>query len=167
MYNDSGMRSMTGVMLFLNSRLKLPSFLSSCFLSLITLHHRLVSMREILYVACGGALGAASRFILTSCLAPVAYVAGIPIAIFTVNVLGCFAAGVLLAISERANWFTGDIHRFLFPGVLGGFTTFSAFGIEALTLVRTQQIGTTIFYISLSVMCSLAAVWCGYTLFKN
>jgi CrcB protein len=124
-------------------------------------------MKEILYVALGGALGAMGRFAVSSALSPLSSIATIPLAIVGVNVLGCFFAGLLLGASEQFAWFTGDLRVFLFTGVLGGFTTFSAFGIEALTLFRAGHTVALVSYVGLSLIGSLAAVWCGYALAQS
>jgi CrcB protein len=88
-----------------------------------------------------------------------------PLATFCVNVLGCFVLGALAGLGERYFVFTAEVRLFLFTGMLGGFTTFSAFGAEGLNLIRRGDFGIAFTYSALSVLCGFAAVWVGMKLF--
>jgi CrcB protein len=83
-----------------------------------------------------------------------------------VNTVGCLAAGLLLGLTERFNFFSSDARVFLFAGVLGGFTTFSAFGVETLTLLRSGSWGSAIAYVCLSVGLGIVAVVTGFVSVK-
>ncbi|MDJ0824428.1 MAG: fluoride efflux transporter CrcB [Rhodobacter sp.] len=109
-------------------------------------------------VALGGALGASARY-----LAGVAAVRimghGFPWGTLAVNVLGSFLIGVLvvlLAHLSATRW-----APFLMTGVLGGFTTFSAFSLDALTLYERGQVGLAGAYVAGSVALSLAGIALG------
>lgn len=111
-----------------------------------------------IYVALGGAIGAALRFLLGVMLfrpgAP-----GLPVAVLSANVIGSFLIGaivVYLGLRGGNHW-----TPFLVTGVLGGFTTFSAFSLEALTLFERGALGQAALYVVLSVVLSLAAVVLG------
>ena len=103
-------------------------------------------------VALGGAIGAALRY-LTTLLWPA------PWSVMAINIAGSFAIGVLavpLLLSERG---THGLAPFLITGVLGGFTTFSAFSLDALRLVDGGRFGAALLYVGGSVGLSLLA--CG------
>ncbi len=103
----------------------------------------------LLYVAIGGALGAALRY-LTTLMVP------FPIGTLTVNVVGSFAMGVLFVLL----WDKG-LERWqplLMTGLLGGFTTFSAFSLDTLRLWDDGQGGMALAYVLASVILSLGGL---------
>ncbi|WP_282603652.1 fluoride efflux transporter CrcB [Paracoccus sp. PARArs4] len=114
-------------------------------------------MNPYLQVAIGGATGAVMRFAVTR-LMPW-HGPHFPVATLTVNVLGSLAMGVLAA--SLAHRFGNQFAPMLLTGLLGGFTTFSAFSLDALTLYeRGQHLGAAI-YVLASVTLSLVAVIAG------
>jgi CrcB protein len=115
-------------------------------------------MSALPYVALGGALGASLRFLLGHALAR----DGFPVAILTCNVLGSFLMGlaaVLLARHGLPHW-----QPFLLSGLLGGFTTFSAFSLETMTMIERGATGQAALYVSASVGLSLLALTGGLAL---
>ncbi len=122
---------------------------------------------DIIIVAFGGGLGAILRFIVSSIFTPASVSSGFPIATLCVNICGCFVAGLLLGLSERFEFLTHPLRLFLFTGILGGFTTFSAFGVETLSLVRKEAWGSAISYVIASVCIGLVAVWLGWLLSRE
>ena len=118
-------------------------------------------MNGILLVALGGALGSVARFKLSGLVLHYAIDWRFPIGTFVVNVLGCLVAGILAALAERHEFFTADTRLLLFTGVLGGFTTFSAFGLETMFLLKRGEWLVAGSNIVLSVMLGLAALWFG------
>lgn len=118
-------------------------------------------MKGILLVALGGALGSVARFKLSGLVLHYAIDWRFPIGTFVVNVLGCLVAGILAAIAERNEFFTTDTRLLLFTGVLGGFTTFSAFGLETMFLLKRGEWLVAGSNIVLSVVLGLAALWFG------
>lgn len=116
---------------------------------------------QIFLVGLGGGLGAIARDKLSSLILHHVSYGRFPLATFVVNVLGCFVAGFLSGLIERQEWFTLEIRIFLMTGVLGGFTTFSAFGVETIFLIRRGELLIAIVYMVLSLLCSLAGVWLG------
>src|SRR5205085_1315116 len=89
-----------------------------------------------------------------------------PFSTFCINVLGCFAIGALAALAEKQDFFSPDARLFLFTGLLGGFTTFSAFGLEGMFLLRRGEFLIALLYAALSVIVGFAAVWVGLKLFS-
>lgn len=118
-------------------------------------------MREFLLVALGGALGASGRFGV-NLLAPWSGL-GVPWGTLAINVLGSFAMGALFALSAENR----PVLLFAGVGVLGGFTTFSAFSIETVRLMQRGDIGTAALYAGLSLMASIGGAFAGYMLARS
>jgi fluoride exporter len=112
----------------------------------------------LIQVAAGGALGASARY-LTWVGATRLFGLGFPWGTLIVNVVGSFLMGVLIVmLAER------DAMRFapfLTVGLLGGFTTFSAFSLDAVTLVERGQVGAAAGYVGASVAVSITALMLG------
>jgi fluoride exporter len=121
-------------------------------------------MKQLLWVGIGGFLGSIARYKLGGFVLHRSEAWDFPLSTFTVNLLGCFLIGVLAALVERHDLFSQAMRLFLFTGVLGGFTTFSAFAYEGTFLVRRGLFGTGSIYASLSVFGGLTAVWFGMKL---
>lgn len=118
-------------------------------------------MKQVLLVGLGGCLGAIARYKLGGLVLHHTTDWRFPAGTFLVNVLGCLVAGVLAGLVERQEWFSPDTRLFLFTGLLGGFTTFSAFSLDAIFLVRRGHVGMAATYVGLSVLVGLAAFWLG------
>lgn len=116
---------------------------------------RRASWDVLAVVAAGGALGAAARY--GAGLAWPHHPGGFPWATLVVNVVGCVAIGVLAGLAPR--------HRlarpFLGTGVLGGFTTFSTYAVDARTLVDAGRPVAAATYVAGTLVAALAAVWLG------
>ncbi len=115
-------------------------------------------------VALGGAIGAALRY-LTNVSALRLFGTGFPVATLVVNVVGSFAMGVLVTVLARKGG--NHLAPFLMTGILGGFTTFSAFSLDALTLWERGQTLTAFTYVAASVILSLAAIAAGLALARS
>lgn len=89
-----------------------------------------------LLVAAGGAIGACLRYSVSLLWPMQAVVGRFPWATFAVNVLGCALAGLIYAWLQRAPEQREAWRLLLMVGVMGGFTTFSAFGLETFQLIR-------------------------------
>lgn len=116
-------------------------------------------MMAWLMVAFGGGIGACARYGLSGLFAPYTIGGKFPCATFSVNVLGCLIAGGLFAIVEKYHVLTPNLRLFLFTGVLGGFTTFSAFGIETFHLMRRGDYLIAGAYVLFSILCGLGALF--------
>jgi fluoride exporter len=107
------------------------------------------------WVAVGGALGSVLRFWLAGI---VGERAGAPWwGTLAVNVIGSFAIGLAAAWREQ-----DFVRNFVMVGVLGGFTTFSAFSLQTLELMRAGQMGMAAINVGLSLGVCLGAVWVGW-----
>src|SRR3954452_17644370 len=125
-------------------------------------HARGIYMKQVMLVALGGSFGAVTRFKLGGwVLHHYAMDWRFPAGTFVVNILGCFIAGVLSGLVERQHLFSADIRVLLFTGIMGGFTTFSAFGIESVTLLRRGETSVAIGYVVASVAVGLLLLWLG------
>lgn len=115
-------------------------------------------------VALGGAIGSVSRFTLYQLIAQPLSHWVFPIATFLINVVGCLLIGILAGVGERFEWLTTDLRLLLITGLLGGFTTFSAFGLETFALIRRDELMVALAYSVLSVLVGLIFVWLGHAL---
>jgi len=115
-------------------------------------------------VALGGAVGACLRY-LTSVGSMRMFGPGFPIGTVVVNVVGSFLMGVLVVVLAKK----GGEHMapLLMTGLLGGFTTFSAFSLDALTLWERGQGGLAFAYVAGSVILSLGAIAAGLFMARN
>lgn len=112
--------------------------------------------QTVFLVALGGAIGSVLRYLMVAAV-------GSPFGTLAVNALGSFAIGILFAgLGAREGW-----QLFLMTGMLGGFTTFSAFSLDTLKLVQSGQTVQAAAYVLASVSLSLIAVALGATLAKG
>lgn len=121
-------------------------------------------MQSILLVGLGGFIGSIARYKLGGFILHMTAQDRFPYGTFTVNVVGCLVVGILAGVAERYDVLGPDARLFLFTGLLGGFTTFSAFGLEAVYLIRRGDPGTAALYAGGSVVLGITAVWLGLKL---
>ena len=121
-------------------------------------------MKSMLLVACGGALGSLARFKLSGWVLHHTIAWRFPAGTFVVNLVGCLIAGTLGGLVARHELFSPSARLFLFTGILGGFTTFSAFGLETVLLLRRGEVLIAGSYVALSVFAGLLGVWLGFSL---
>ena len=113
-----------------------------------------------LYVAIGGAAGSVLRYWIRQLMA--AQSMNFPLATLAVNVAGSFFIGLLFAFFQKHNSLASNQFLFLTTGLMGGFTTFSAFSLEVMNIIQSGRVGAAIFYVALSLFLGLGAVFCGY-----
>lgn len=121
-------------------------------------------MTPLLQVAIGGALGASSRYV-TGLAAARLLGKGFPFGTLIVNVLGSFLMGVIVVVLAHLS--ANRLAPLLMTGFLGGFTTFSAFALDAATLYERGQIGLAGGYVLTSVLASIAALFAGLLLARS
>jgi CrcB protein len=124
-------------------------------------------MKLLVLVSVGGAVGAALRFLTYQLFVGSSLARGgaaFPWATLTVNVAGCFLMGLaVVTILERFGG-SPDLRAFVMTGVLGGFTTFSAFSLDVYELFTKDSVETVAVYIAASVILSIAALLAGIAL---
>mgnify|MGYP001305891077 FL=1 len=121
-------------------------------------------MINFFWVAAGGALGASLRFISSSFFN--LFYPNLPIGTFFINVLGSFIVGLLINALEMRSSSEIFIKYFLIIGVLGSYTTFSAFSYEVIELYNNKKFLLSIIYILASVFSCIVAAYAGYTINK-
>ena len=117
-------------------------------------------MTNVLLVGIGGFLGSAARYLITGLVTQASAAARFPLGTLAVNILGCFAIGLVAGLAERADLFSAQTRLFLVTGVLGGFTTFSAFAVQALRLGAGAPL-SAIAYVAASLLLALLAAAAG------
>jgi CrcB protein len=120
-----------------------------------------MTANAVFLVGIGGFAGSVARYLLGGWLLHHTAQERFPWSTFAVNVAGCLVIGVLAGLAERHSMFGPNLRLFLFTGLLGGFTTFSAFGLETLFLLRRGEPWVAAAYVAGSVLLGLAAVWIG------
>ena len=114
---------------------------------------------KMLLVAAGGAVGSMARYQIGAWVLARTETWQFPLGTFIVNVLGCVIAGVLIGVAEYRDFLTLDLRLLIFTGFLGGFTTFSAFGVETVALLERGEWGVAGGYVLASVLCGIAALF--------
>ncbi|WP_445116995.1 fluoride efflux transporter CrcB [Acinetobacter sp. WZC-1] len=118
-----------------------------------------------LLVACGGAVGASLRY-------AAGFIISKPQSLFpwttwSINLLGCLLAGIFFAFTQRYPVLQQETRLLLMVGVLGGFTTFSSFGLETFQLIRQGQPGIALMYTISSVLVGLLALAVGFYIVQS
>ena len=123
----------------------------------------MVEIKRLFLVGLGGSAGAIFRYLVARIFAALEISSAFPYHTLLVNIVGCFVIGLLNTLypSVENNQMT---RLFLITGVVGGFTTFSAFGIESIELFKAGLTLSAICYISSSVMVGLVSVMLGSSL---
>ncbi len=118
-------------------------------------------MNSIFLVGLGGFIGAVARFKIGGFIMHHTTDWKFPLSTFVVNFSGCLVAGILSGLTQKHDFFEPNVRLFLFTGLLGGFTTFSAFGLETVALLQRNELFLAGLNITLSVLCGLSALWLG------
>lgn len=117
-------------------------------------------MQHLLIVSAGGAIGAGLRYLVNEAFAGRGLHA-FPWATLTVNVVGSLLMGLLIGMFAVRSHLAPELRAFLTTGILGGFTTFSAFSMDFAKLVEGGEVGAAATYVVASVALSLVAVFLG------
>lgn len=117
-------------------------------------------MRELLLVGSGSFLGGMTRYFLSGMALAIFPASRFPLGTFCVNLIGCLVIGLIAGLFElqAMNYYW---RLFLVTGVLGGFTTFSAFGYETISLAKDGNLDMSVLNVAASVGICLLAVWLG------
>jgi CrcB protein len=123
-------------------------------------------MPLVLWIAAGGAIGSAARH-LVNVLAGRVMGFEFPWGTLVVNVVGCLAMGLFIGIATVKIPVSAEVRAFVTTGILGGFTTFSAFSLDFATLVERREVTSAALYGVGSVGLSLGAVFLGLWLVRQ
>jgi fluoride exporter len=118
-------------------------------------------MTKLLLIGMGGFMGSVARYALSGVVQVVLRSETFPFGTLFVNVVGCFFVGLLSYLAESRGALTADTRAFLVVGLLGGFTTFSAFGNETINLLRDAERWAASLNVAAHLVFGLGAVWAG------
>ena len=122
-------------------------------------------MKAIL-IGIGGMIGTLLRYWLSGVVAR-RYGETFPTGTIFVNMLGCFAAGAVFYLTEERFLVDPTLRTVVLIGLLGGFTTFSSFGLQTLTLLRDGELGLAVLNVGISNVLGLLMVWLGYVVVRG
>lgn len=122
-------------------------------------------IKTLLLIGSGGFLGTIIRY-LSQIFLQRLFQTTFPIGTMTVNILGSFIIGIVFALSEKSNLLTSETRLFLTVGFCGGFTTFSAFSYNIMTLAKDSGAIINLIYISGSIILGVLAVYLGIVVIK-
>ena len=117
-----------------------------------------MTVKNILLVAAGGGIGAALRYVVFLLIRNQTF----PYATLMINVAGSFLLGIIMALSIKNENFSEVTKLFLATGICGGFTTFSTFSFENLSLLQQGKYNLAFIYITVSALGGIAAAWLGF-----
>lgn len=113
-------------------------------------------MKTLIIIGLGGALGSIGRYLVQ--VAVGRYITlTFPLGTLIVNITGCFLIGLLYGLAERHAWMSMEWRLFLITGICGGYTTFSSYSYESITLLKHGNYSYLLFYITSSVVFGLLA----------
>jgi len=116
---------------------------------------------NLLLIAIGGALGSVARYLLSTFVLRVTGTL-FPLGTFVVNVIGCLVFGAIAGAASQRVQIAPGLRLFLLTGILGGFTTFSAYTFESYTLMRDGQFLWASINVVGQVVAGLAGLWVAY-----
>ena len=122
----------------------------------------ILSLKQLLLVGAGGFIGSVFRFLISGWVQRLAVTGVFPYGTLAVNVIGCFLIGILGGLAEYRQVLEPGQRLFLMIGVLGGFTTFSTFAFETLSLMQDAELLKSLVNTLLQVCLGLAAAFAGF-----
>lgn len=117
-------------------------------------------LKNILLVGLGGGVGSILRY-LTAVVVNRYWANPFPLATFAINIVGCFVIGILAGLMTKQPWADGNFRLLFITGFCGGYTTFSAFALENVNLLQSNNNLVAFLYIGLSVFVGIMATWLG------
>ena len=117
-------------------------------------------MNKLGWIAVGGVLGTLCRYLLSAWIDERSQ-SSFPYGTLVVNLTGCFIAGLLFPVLDHAS-VSPELRLAVFTGFLGGFTTFSAYGLQTAVLANSEMVSLAALNVVLSNVGGLAMVWLGY-----
>jgi CrcB protein len=124
-------------------------------------------MKNALAVGLGGFLGSIGRYLIGIVVLRLFDAPVFPYATLVVNVVGCLLIGLLGGLAESTQLISPAMQLFLMVGLLGGFTTYSAFGYQTATLAHDGRMLLAVLNVSAHLVLGLSAVWFGGLIAKQ
>lgn len=121
-------------------------------------------MTKLLIIGAGGFIGSVLRYVISGLVQTLSQSIAFPYGTLAVNVLGCLCIGFISELADSRALIGTNTRVFLIVGILGGFTTFSAFGNETMNLIRDGETARALMNVGAQVLLGLGAVWLGYTM---
>ena len=121
-------------------------------------------MKLIIAIGTGSFIGGILRYLLSQFI-QTKFLSTFPFGTLGVNIIGCFFIGLVFGLSERGTM-SQELRLFLVTGLIGGFTTFSAFSNETVGLLHDGQLWQAFAYIALSIVVGLVATFTGIAIIK-
>lgn len=122
-------------------------------------------MKLLLLIGSGSFIGGIIRYYLSQFI-QIKTALTFPLGTLAVNIIGCFFIGLIVGLIDKES-IGSEWRFFLITGLLGGFTTFSAFSMESVNLLREGQIVYAFTYIGLSILLGLFATFAAYSIITN
>ena len=122
-------------------------------------------VRSLLFIGVGGGIGSICRY-LSQQFVQNNYPSSMPLGTLIVNITGCFLIGIVYALSEKGNIMSPELRIFLATGFCGGFTTYSSFAYENVSMILDGEFYYTALYLLISVIIGFGAVHAGILLIK-
>ncbi|MGZ8422155.1 MAG: fluoride efflux transporter CrcB [Nitrospira sp.] len=120
-------------------------------------------MRTLVLIGTGGFVESILRYLLSGYAQQLSKSIQFPFGTLAVNVVGCALVGFLAELADHRGVLSGETRTFLIVGLLGGLTTFSAFGNETMNLLRGGELGLACGNIVGHTVLGLVTVWLGYS----
>jgi fluoride exporter len=121
------------------------------------------TVRTLFLIGTGGFIGSILRYLLSGYAQQLSKSIQFPFGTLAVNIVGCVLVGFLAELADHRGILSGETRAFLIVGLLGGFTTFSAFGNETMNLLRDGEVWLTFGNIIGHTILGIGAVWLGYS----
>lgn len=121
--------------------------------------------RNLLLIGIGSCTGGIARFLCQQFVQK-NYPASLPLGTLGVNVIGCFIIGIIYGLGNRGNILSPELRLLMATGFCGGYTTFSSFAYENISMIQDGEFFYTALYILLSLIIGFAAVYAGIMLIK-
>lgn len=125
-----------------------------------------IMVRTLFIVGTGGFLGSALRYLINT-LVEKHMMSTFPMGTFIANILGCFIIGLVYALAEKGDLMSAEWRLFLTVGFCGGFTTFSAFAYNNLSLIKEHSYNYLLLNVGGNLILGILAVYAGIILIRS
>jgi CrcB protein len=122
-------------------------------------------IRNLLLIGTGSCIGGVCRFLCQQYVQR-HYPTSIPFGTLGVNILGCFIIGIIFGLGNRGNILSPELRLLLATGFCGGFTTFSSFALENISMLQEREFLYTSIYVSMSIIIGFSMTYLGILFIK-